>query len=149
MKHYNKQTDIDIFNIILQKHKLNFKYTIPQSMLNRLRITTFVDPICNQYLIDLQTYIAKLQEDEEVIEEIEEEPQQIVERQHETYNFPKTPWDFFKEKYFPEFLKRIFPVHYKIMMFECVLNTKIINKHITKKCINKFCPHIEMNSRTE
>lgn len=148
MKPFNQKVDFDIFKVILQKYKLNFKYTIDRNLLDHTNIYTYIDPICDQYLIELETYLAKLQESE-TIEETDEDIIENVNRKHETHNFPKTPWDFFKEKYFPNFLKKIFTVNYQIHTFECEVKTIIKKSHITKKCINKYCPHTSMKHKTE
>lgn len=85
-----------------------------------LEIDSWINPVSRQFIIQMETYLMGL-----VDERIE------IHRE-----WPRTWWDALKDRWFPEWAKRRWPVAYDGI-------------HVSKKTYKKVCPHIRAPHRED
>ncbi len=112
---FNEKPFVQFEKVILDKVKFGISNRISPALLKDLKVSSYIDQISNDLIIRLDGF--------------------FYQKEHstckvETDGFPADWWEAVKERFFPEWLLKRYPVKY------LTIKTKITNFVINK------CPHI-------
>ena len=113
-------SDLDVKKAVFERLQLAFWQTIPAIGENAKVDLREISYLADKFLLSVRSWIL----DGHKVDRIEPE----------SIDFPKTPWDFWKQEHAPKWLLDRFPVKYQ---------TTVINKNIHKHYV---CPHVNVKN---
>jgi len=107
-----------LHKVTIEKIRFAISTTMSPALIDEILVDTYIDHASQRIIQIIKMFLLGKEVSKSVVD---------------TIQVPASPWDFFKEKYFPEFLKKWFPI--KMISHNVIFN----HYHV--------CPHIDVKSR--
>lgn len=111
-----QETDyLNIKRLIAEKIRLRVGYAVPSEVVKRAEIQSWADDITESLIVELDTYFVGMAGDRVCV----------------LRRWPQTWWDAVKERWFPVWAKRRWPVQYEVI-------------DIDEPLYSAVCPHVDV-----
>lgn len=112
---YDEPIDHSFRRVIAQRIKVRSRHVVSLRLLETAKVSSWIEPIADALIVELEAYIAGIGEE------------RIIVQRH----WPKTWWDAFKQRWFPQWAINRWPVQFEFI-------------DINRPVYAAVCPHLHV-----